>query len=125
MKKKIRNLIYPLGLMGLLTMLTISCTKDTTGDAKNLTGTTWKFSDTNNGVNLVETIKFTSSTVFSGNDVYTGESNSQLSLSGNYSYNPPNINIVINNETYTGTISGAAMCLTTKLWDVNVYIKQQ
>ena len=61
--------------------------------------------------------------MFTGNDVYTGESNSQLPLSGNYSYNPPNINIVINNVTYNGTISGAAMCLPTTVGDVNVYIK--
>ena len=106
-------------------LLTVSCKKETISDPKNLAGTTWKFSESNDGVNLVETIKFTSSNILTSNAVYTGTSNITLSHPGNYTYNHPNIEIIINNVTYSGTINGASMCLLSTVGDVKVYIKQQ
>jgi hypothetical protein len=101
------------------------CKKDDNSDANNLTGTSWVYSDSHDGVNYVDTLKFTSSTSCTINGVLSGSTSATISISGTYIYEPPNINFEfpMDGGAISGTINGNTMTLSIS-GETIVYSKQ-
>ncbi|MDP3914231.1 MAG: hypothetical protein Q8R96_10900 [Bacteroidota bacterium] len=112
--------------MVILTVVITSCRKDDSIDPNNLTGTTWAYSTSSNGVNYVETIKFTSRNNCTVDGVSTGATNYNVSLSGIYTYEPPDIYFEFHVEgasTLIGTINGNSLIIKNS-GETTVYMKQ-
>lgn len=111
--------------LALIVFVLSSCKKEDNSDPQNLTGTSWAYSTSENGVNYVETIKFTSSTSCSINGVLAGSTSGTISITGTYSYAPPNINFAfpMDGGAISGTINGNIMTLSIT-GETYVYTKQ-
>lgn len=92
----------------LLTVLFLSCSKKDKIDENELNGTSWEVyvSEDDN-----ETISFTSNTELAVTGKVTGAT---YTLIGTYTYNKPNISILITNvpNAIMGVVSGNSMTLT-------------
>jgi hypothetical protein len=107
----------------LMVILLSSCKKDESiSDPTNLSGTSWVYRITQNGGNYVETIKFTSKSSCTIDGVLASAT---ISISGTYTYEPPNINLDFPTDggAVSGTIKGDAMTLSIS-GETYVYSKQ-
>lgn len=106
-----KKTLFILSTIMVFAVLTPSCKKDSASTNSNdLSGTVWVNRGSTSGINVVETITFTSSTAFTDVAVLTGATNTTLSVSGSYTYSSPTVKFTTTTGTnMSGTINGTNM----------------
>jgi hypothetical protein len=89
-------------------LLITSCSKNNVSptNTNDLTGTKWVNNSSSGGLNVVETLSFTSASTYSDVAVLTGTTNTTLSGNGTYIYTPPTLIFTINGSSGSATING-------------------
>lgn len=105
-----KKVISILSLFVFTALLISGCKKDTptaTINSGDLSVSSWVNKGSTNGINIVETITFTSPTAFTDVAILTGSTSATLSVSGTYTYSLSTVKFTTTTgTTMTGTING-------------------
>lgn len=121
MKKLITSAIIPFFIL----LFTTGCKKDVAATKEtDLSATTWVSKLSEAGVDISETLAFTTTSSVNYKLIITGPSGVNISSSGTYIYTIPNIEININGTIKKGTIEGNKLYSTSSTGNPVVFVKQ-